>query len=155
MFERFGTLRPALAVLFAVLTLVFAIGGGLGRAHAAGGGGHDGGGGDVSGGSASFVALPPLSIPVIQRSTVHGFLQLEIVLKIDDPALQRQVRSLFPRLKDAYLRNMNAYAANHVRPGQKPDVESIGRTLQAITDYTLANNNTKVLFSQIMLQQTY
>lgn len=146
-------MRPITVLVLMTIALGLADGS-AGPASAAGGGGGKGSAAP-SASSQGFVTLPPISVPVIQRSAVYGFLQLEVVLQVDDPGLEKRVRSLFPRLKDAYLRNMNAYAANHIQPGFKPDVDSIAQTLQAITDHTLQTRDAHVLFSQIMLQKAY
>lgn len=105
--------------------------------------------------SNSFVTLAPLSIPIIQRAKVYGFLQMEITLDVPDPDLNKYATAVFPRLRDAYLRNMNVYASNHIRIGRVPDIEGIRQTLQAVTDHTLGRPGARVLFGQIMIQAAY
>lgn len=142
---------------FRILSVFFLVLFASAAVQAAGGGNSDGdhGAGNSGGSLSNFVNVPPISIPIIQRGEVYGFLQLEVVLEIHNPGLQKRVRALFPRLRDAYLRNMNAYAGNHIRPGYVPDLGGIERTLQAITNHTLGTAEAHVLFGQIMIQKAY
>ncbi len=140
---------PLLRLAFAFTVFVAILSWGVPPAVAAGGGKDT----SESGDSDDVIAVAPLSIPIIKDAQVRGFLQLEIGLIAGSPEMHRYIEAAMPRLRDAYIRNMNVFATNHLVVDRVPDLTAVGQTLQAITDHTLQSKGATVLFGQIMVQQ--
>jgi hypothetical protein len=60
-----------------------------------------------------------------------------------------------PILRDAFVRNMMAFAATRVRADRQPDVALIADRLQAITDKVLRKKGAKVLLIQVALSEAH
>jgi hypothetical protein len=59
-----------------------------------------------------------------------------------------------PVLRDAYVRNVMAFAGTHVRLTEQPDVVAIADRLQKITDRTLKSTGARVLLAQVACRVT-
>ena len=101
--------------------------------------------------SKSYVSLDALyaTIPVGDRP--GGLLEIIIGLDIPDATLRDTVTNAMPVLRDAYVRNLMAFAATRVRINHQPDVTMIADRLQAVTDRALRKKGAKVLLVQVAL----
>lgn len=102
----------------------------------------------------SYVGLNPIYATVLDDGRPAGFLLVSIGLDIPDARLRDQVNAALPLLRDAYVRNLMAFAAAAVRPREQPDVDLIARRLQAVTDRELHGPGARVLLGQVMLRDT-
>ncbi len=57
-------------------------------------------------------------------------------------------------LRDAYVRNLLAFAVTAVRVDAQPDVGVIAQRLQAVTDRALKKKGATVLLAQVALRVT-
>ncbi len=53
-----------------------------------------------------FVALDPLMLPVVDRNGVSQMVRIVVSLQVPDAHTAEEVKSLSPRLKDAYIQDM-------------------------------------------------
>lgn len=123
-------------------------------AHAGGGeGGGEAHGQTKTTDAQSFVALPPLSATVSDGFRISGILQVEAGLEIPDAALRAKAEHLSPRLNDAYMSALTAYAGGAYSPGQVPDADKIARMLQTATDQVLGDDGAHVLLGMVMVHE--
>jgi hypothetical protein len=104
--------------------------------------------------SESYRMLEPMYATIINADRPSGTLMVAIGLDIPDVRLRADADRAMPILRDAYLRNLMAYAWSHVRPWIQPDVTEIASRLQAVTDKTLQRPGARVLLAQVMVRIT-
>lgn len=114
-------------------------------AHAASSGGEK-----KKGGGASFVQFPALTATVIRADGRRGVLTVESGLDVPDGVLRERAIGLQPRLRDAYVRFLQVYAAA-VPPGAAPNPDTIGASLQRSTDQVLGKPGAKLLLGTILV----
>jgi hypothetical protein len=102
--------------------------------------------------AASYVAIPRLTAPVMQRSTPSGTLICESCLDVPDAALRGRVNALMPRLRDALRQGLTNYGSVHMRPGGAPDPDHIARLLQVAVDGVFGQAGARVLITDLMMQ---
>ena len=105
--------------------------------------------------SKSYVSIDPFyaTIPVGDRP--RGLLEIIVGLDIPDESLRDTATNAMPVLRDAYVRNLMAFAATRVRVNHQPDVAMIADRLQAVTDRALGKKGAKVLLVQVALNVTH
>lgn len=103
--------------------------------------------------SDSFVALPAFSATVSDGFHISGVLSVEAGLEIPDSALRAKAQHLSPRLNDAYMSALTAYAGGAYAPGQVPDADKIARMLQTATDEVLGQDGAHVLLGMVMVHE--
>jgi hypothetical protein len=105
--------------------------------------------------SKSYVSIDPLyaTIPVGDRP--RGLLEIIVGLDIPDESLRDTATNAMPVLRDAYVRNLMAFAATRVRVNHQPDVAMIADRLQAVTDRALGKKGARVLLIQVALNVTH
>jgi hypothetical protein len=101
--------------------------------------------------SKSYLAIDPLYATITSGERPRGLLEIIIGLDIPDSSLHESAVRAMPILRDAYVRNMMAFAATRVRVTQQPDVTMIADRLQAITDRVLQKKGARVLLIQVAL----
>ncbi|HEY5346900.1 MAG TPA: hypothetical protein VIJ72_01810 [Rhizomicrobium sp.] len=101
--------------------------------------------------SKSYVAMDALyaTIPVGDRP--RGLLEIIVGLDIPNEALRDTATNAMPILRDAYVRNLMAFAATRVRINHQPDVAMIADRLQGVTDRALGKKGARVLLVQVAL----
>ncbi|MGD0189835.1 MAG: hypothetical protein ABSD74_03740 [Rhizomicrobium sp.] len=104
--------------------------------------------------SESYTMLAPMYATVIDGDRPSGTLMVAIGLDIPDPVLRASVAHAMPILRDAYVRNLMAFAWSHVRPWVQPDVVEIADRLQHVTDQTLKQSGARVLLAQVVVRTT-
>jgi hypothetical protein len=73
-------------------------------------------------------------------------------LDIPNAELRERVDQEMPRLRDAYVRSLMAFAATNVRAWRQPDVAEMADRLQTVTDRYLARKGARVLLAQVMIR---
>ncbi len=99
----------------------------------------------------SFVTLPAFSATVSDGFHISGVLSVEAGLEIPDSALRAKAEHLRPRLNDAYMSALTAYAGGAYAPGQVPDADMIARMLQTATDQVLGQEGAEILLGMVMV----
>lgn len=94
--------------VFAFLFLVcFALVISIGAAHAAGGGG------DKAAGGFEYVELSPLLLPIVDDDGVSQVINLVVSLEVTGVASADRVKSLQPKLTDAFIQDMYGVLNRH------------------------------------------
>lgn len=103
------------------------------------------------GGGASFAQLPLITVftPGAGGGR-HGTLTVEVGLDVKEEKLRDSVRVSMPRLRDAYVARLQAYALS-LHPRALADLEYVTRELQTATDTVLKHKGAKVLLGTLML----
>jgi hypothetical protein len=104
--------------------------------------------------SESYMMLEPMYATVIDGDRPNGTLMVAIGLDIPDPVLRANAEHAMPILRDAYVRNLMAFAWSHVRPWVQPDVAEIADRLQHVTDHTLKKTGARVLLAEVVVRVT-
>jgi len=104
--------------------------------------------------SESYMMLEPMYATIINADKPTGTLMVAIGLDIPDARLRADADRAMPILRDAYVRNLMAFAWSHVRPWIQPSVEEIAARLQSVTDKTLHKQGARVLLVQVMVRIT-
>jgi hypothetical protein len=104
--------------------------------------------------SESYIMLAPLYATIMDGPRPAGMLLVAIGLDIPDPKLREVAEEAMPVLRDAYVRNVMAFAGTHVRLTEQPDVVAIADRLQKITDRTLKSTGARVLLAQVACRVT-
>lgn len=108
--------------------------------------------------SESYTALEPIYTTIVADNRALGMLMVSFGLDVPDAALRAQVRHALPVLRDAWLRNLMAYAASSVHTDEQPDVAAIADRLQAVIDRALKGRaapdagGAKVLLAQVAIR---
>ena len=104
--------------------------------------------------STSYLMVDPIYATVVSNDRPSGMLMIGIGIDVPDAALRGEAEHAMPVLRDAYVRNMMAYAATAVRTWRQPDVEAIATRLQGVTDRALGRKGARILLAQIALRLT-
>jgi flagellar basal body-associated protein FliL len=102
------------------------------------------------GGGLSYIQLPALTATVMRPTGRRGVLTVEVGLDVPDTKLHDRAAASTPRLRDAYVRYMQIYAAS-IPPGGLPNPDAIGSALQRSTDQVLAQPGARLLLGTIMV----
>ncbi len=102
--------------------------------------------------SDSYMMIEPFYASIVEGSRPLGLLMVGIGLDIPDPALRDRIEHEMPRLRDAYVRSLMAFAATNVRAWRQPDVGALADRLQGVTDRYLARKGARVLLAQVIIR---
>jgi|GEM_PF-607046 len=102
--------------------------------------------------SESYMMIDPFYASIIDGSRPQGLFMVGFGLDVPDPALRDKIDHEMPRLRDAYVRSLMAFAAINVRASRQPDVVDLADRLQTVTDRYLARKGAKVLLAQVMIR---
>ncbi|MEI9904892.1 MAG: Tat pathway signal protein [Asticcacaulis sp.] len=102
------------------------------------------------GGGANYTQFPMITVFTQANSTHHGTMSVEVGLYADDPKMTAQIALYIPRLQDAYLSRLQAYAAN-LNSRSMVDTDYVSGQLQAATNQVLGKTGAHVLLGSIML----
>ena len=131
-----------------------------GPALAAGGGGHGGEKKSEDKGkrkltqSETYIEFEPIYTTVIERDRPSGMLMITFGIDVPDSHLRHEADHAMPVLRDAYVRNLIAFASSSVRLTRAPDVEQIAARLQRVTDRALGRKGATILLSQVAMRIT-
>lgn len=104
--------------------------------------------------SESYMMLDPIYTTIVADNRPAGMLMVGMGLDVPDPSLRAEVSRSLPVLRDAYVRNLLAFAVTAVRIDTQPDVAVIAGRLQAVTDRALKKKGATVLLAQVALRAT-
>ena len=107
-------------------------------------------GGKKKGGGETFVTMPTLTASMFRPNGRRGVMTVEAGLDIADKGLRERAEQSKPRLRDAYVRALQAQAAA-VAPGTAPNPDAIGLALQQATDQVLGKPGAKLLIGGLMV----
>ena len=104
--------------------------------------------------SVSYLMIDPIYTTIVEDDRPIGMLMVGVGLDVPNDGLRDVVTRSLPVLRDAYVRNLMAFAATSVRSSVQPDVSVIAARLQSITDHALGKKGAKVLLAQVALRVT-
>jgi len=99
----------------------------------------------------SWVMVDPFTISVIQDGDVRGTFTVNFGMDVPDNTLREKAELLMPRLRDAWLRSLNLYAATALRPRRQADVDELAARIQRTADDVLGKPGAKVLMAQAVV----
>ena len=102
------------------------------------------------GGGKGYTQFPMISVFTEANATHHGTLSVDMGLYTDDAKLQTQIKVYMPRLEDAYLSRLQAYA-NGLTSRSLADPDYVSLQLQQATDRVLGHTGVKVLLGSVLL----
>jgi flagellar basal body-associated protein FliL len=102
----------------------------------------------------SWVTVDGFTISIIQDGRVRGKFMVSFGLDVPDDALREKTEALMPRLRDAWLRELNLYAATSLRMRRAADVPGVSDMLQRTSDAVLGKAGSKVLMGQATVDMT-
>jgi hypothetical protein len=102
------------------------------------------------GGGPGFTQFPMMSVFTRGNGNRHGTLSLDMGLYSDDAKIVDRIKLYMPRLKDAYVRRLQAYAAG-LSASSLVDADYLSTQLQSATDQTLGKTGARVLMGSILL----
>ncbi|MBW8735240.1 MAG: Tat pathway signal protein, partial [Asticcacaulis sp.] len=85
------------------------------------------------GGGPGYTQFPMLNVFTAAQGGRHGNLSLDMGLYAKDSKMVDRIKLYMPRLKDAYISRLQAYAAN-LTPSSMVDADYLSVQLQAATD---------------------
>ena len=102
------------------------------------------------GGGLSYIQMPALTATIIRPTGKRGVLTVELGLDVLDTKLHDRAAASTPRLRDAYVRFLQTYAAS-IPPAGLPNPDTIAAALQRSTDQVLAQPGARLLVGTIMV----
>jgi flagellar basal body-associated protein FliL len=96
----------------------------------------------------SWVMVDAFTISIIQDGRVRGKFTVSFGMDVPDARLKAKAEALMPRLRDAWLSELNLYAATTLRPKRAADVAGVSDLLQRTADVVLGKTGSKVLMAQ-------
>lgn len=107
-------------------------------------------GGGGGGAAATYVRLATITANAARRDGRNGVMTVETGVDVPNEALRTRATQSAPRLRAAYNEVVQR-AANTLLPGAPPDVDRLGRELQAATDRVLGRAGARVLLGTVMI----
>jgi len=105
--------------------------------------------------SKSYLMVDPIYTTIVANDRPAGLLMIGIGIDVPDETLRGEAEHAMPVLRDAYVRNMMAFAATSVRTWRQPDVVEIADRLQGVTDRALGRKGAKILLAQVAMRLTH
>lgn len=102
------------------------------------------------GGGEGYTQFPMLTVFTSGTGHRHGTLSVDMGLYSADPKMVDRIKLYMPRLKDAYINRLQAYAAN-LTSNSLADADYLSTQLQTVTNQVLGVNGVKVLIGSILL----
>lgn len=99
-----------------------------------------------------YIAVEPLTVPVIRQSGLGGLLTVEFWLEPGGEEAMRRAEQRLPRLRDAYIRCLHHYAGLRLDPRRPVDVVALKHLLQAATEEVLGAGETEILLKGAALR---
>ena len=102
------------------------------------------------GGGEGYTQFPTINVFTDAGRLRHGSLSVDVGLYSDNPKLVAQIKLYTPRLQDAYVTVLQAYAGDLSRTSLV-DTDYIATQLQTATDRVLGVKGARVLLGSILL----
>lgn len=103
-----------------------------------------------SGAANTYLRLPTATANVRRPDGRRGVMTAELGLDVPDAALRARAEQSRPRLTAACAAVIQRMAGG-LSPGAPPDIDALGRALQAATDATLGRAGARVLLGTVMV----
>lgn len=103
----------------------------------------------------AFVPFKAITVSVLERMRVRGFLTVEFGLYVTDKKLREEIDTSRRALKDAYVRVLVDYGADEAKVSVAPDLVGIAGRLQRATDNIVGAGRARVLLSQTQLRKLH
>ena len=94
-----------------------------------------------------FISMTPIVVSIFKGNRVAGIIQILIHLETKASNEEKLKRSV-PRLKDAFLRDLNGYLPRMLRNKKKVDVNIVKQRLQIIGERTIG----KGILDSVLIQ---
>jgi flagellar basal body-associated protein FliL len=104
--------------------------------------------------SKSYLMIDPIYTTIVTNERPSGLLMVGIGIDVPDETLRGEAEHALPVLRDAFVRNLMAFAATQVRTWRQPDVAVIAERLQGVADRALGRKGAKVLLAQVAMRLT-
>jgi hypothetical protein len=101
-------------------------------------------------GGESYVQINTLTAYTLRPGSRRGVLTVDCGLDIPDAALRAKVELILPRLRAAYVQQVQIYAGG-LAPGTPPSPAYIARNLQRSTDEVLGRPGARVLMGAVLV----
>ena len=101
-------------------------------------------------GGESYLPIRAVLGMTLRGNNAHGVLSVDCGLDVPDAVLRRRADLLLPRLRDAYVLSVQAYAAG-LPPGALPNADYLANTLQRQTNAILGKPGARVLLGAIIV----
>jgi flagellar FliL protein len=112
----------------------------------------DHGGGHGAG--MEFVELDPLVLPIVDNSGVSQVVSMVISIEVDGASAAEKVKTMSPRLKDAYIQDMYGVLNEHAAlKGGVIQVNTIKKRLRKLTDKVLGEDVAQDVLLQVVQQR--
>lgn len=98
----------------------------------------------------TYIPLPTLTASLVRGNGRRGVLTVQAGLDVPDARLRERAAASQPRLRDAYVNVLSAYASSMPGLGP-PDPDAIASGLQRATDQVLARPGARLLLGTIMV----
>ena len=108
------------------------------------------GGDKKKAGGESYLPIRTLLGMTLHNNGGRGVLSVDCGLDVPDPALRHRADQLLPRLRDAYIQSIQAYAAG-LPVGALPNADYIAATLQRQTNTILGQSGARLLLGAIIV----
>ncbi len=105
--------------------------------------------------SKSYLMVDPIYATIVNNDHPAGLLMIGVGIDVPDETLRGEADHAMPVLRDAFVRNMMAFAATQVRTWRQPDVALIAQRLQGVTDRALGRKGARVLLAQVAMRLTH
>ena len=102
----------------------------------------------------SWVMVDGFTISIIQDGRVRGKFIVAFGMDVPDEKLRERAEAVMPRLRDAWLSELNLYAATSLRMRRPADVAGVADLLQRSADAVLGQAGSKVLMGQATVAMT-
>jgi flagellar basal body-associated protein FliL len=102
--------------------------------------------------SKSYLMVEPIYATIVSGDRPVGLLMIGVGIDVPDEKLRAEADHAMPVLRDAYVRNMMAFAATQVRTFRQPDVAVIADRLQGVTDRALGRKGARLLLAQVAMR---
>ncbi len=101
-----------------------------------------------------FVELAPLVLPIVDNSGVSQVVSMVVVLEVDSSSKAEKVRTLEPRLKDAYIQELYGVLNKHAAlQGGVLQVNMIKARLNQISHKVLGDEVVEDVLLQVVQQR--
>ncbi|MCC7305254.1 MAG: flagellar basal body-associated FliL family protein [Alphaproteobacteria bacterium] len=114
----------------------------------------EGGGHGEGGGALEYVNLDPLILPIVDETGVTQTVSLVIAIEIPDASKKDQVKSMIPRLNDAFIQDMYGVLNRHAGlKGGVIQVTMIKERLKKIAAKVLGDDVAADVLLQVVQQR--
>ena len=95
-----------------------------------------------------YLDVKNLVIPIIRNREIQKYVLFRITLEMHDENTKDEVRSVFPRLKDAFIKDLFDYYAYRSPGAGGINVNAVRRRLKRASDRTVGKNKVKNVLIQ-------